>query len=418
MAKATSLAELMASAYEAEGLTYEDVISHKGYISTGNIALDWILGGGLPRGRTTELYGPSQSGKTTTAVMAAAECQKLGLPVLYLDYEQALDTTYLNALGVDTEDRKLFLPYPASSLEAGSDLATKAINTGKIGLVIFDSVAAMTPAKIIDEDGESRTTGMERARLLTNLLNKMNPSLARTGTAAVFINHERTEVNTGGGRPGMPPTKTTVGGTALKYYASTRVRFVVTKKFKATAVNPLTGQREEIVHSVTSLAEVTKNKTGSPFGKADLYLVLGEGFSNPHAAISVLVGAGVVKKKGTTGIYTFPEDLYNASMKSSEDGPKINGLNNILDLAAGMPEWGEKLVARAREVLEPHGSLASEATLVDDLDGEGSPDVGGTTEELSEGDADEIRVETPRPIPNLTTATGRDEFANAIRLNS
>jgi recombination protein RecA len=418
MAKDVTLEGLMHEAYDKAGLTFEDVISHKGYISTGNLALDWILGGGIPRGRTTELYGPSQSGKTTAAVMAAASCQRAGMPVLYLDYEQALDTDYLRALGVDVDDRKLFLPFGPESLEEGADLATKAINTGNLGLVIVDSVAAMTPAKIIDDDGESRTTGMERARLLTNMLNKMNPSLARTGTAAVFINHERVEVNTGS-RPGhLPPSKTTVGGTALKYYASTRVRFGVWKKFKATAVDPLTGNKEDITHSVLSKAEVTKNKTGSPFGTADLYLVLGQGFSNPHAAMNVLVGAGKVKKPNAQS-YVFPPELYNPSMKPEGEGGRVAGLSNILDLAEGDLEWGSKLVKSAQEVLAPHGSLMEESQLVDDLDGQGSPEVSTPVDDTSESDLDELRVAVPRPaaVPRLTSSGfSSDDFGSARRL--
>lgn len=415
MAKEVTLTSLMEEAYSTAGLTFEDVIGHKGYISTGNVALDWILSGGIPRGRTTELYGPSQSGKTTTAVMAAAQCQRMGLPVLYLDYEQALDTDYLRALGVDVDDRKLFLPFGPESLEEGADLATRAINTGKLGLVIVDSVAAMTPGKIIADDGESRTTGMERARLLTNMLNKMNPSLARTGTAAIFINHERVEVSTGP-RPGhLPPAKTTVGGTALKYYASTRVRFQQTKKFKATAVNPLTGAKEDIVHSVISKAEVTKNKTGTPFGTAELYLVLGRGYSNPHAAMNILVGAGTVKKPNASS-YTFPEELYNPSMSADGSGGKITGLNNVLALAEGDEEWGTKLVKAAEAVLAPHGSMMEESTLVDDLDGGGS-DVELPADNTTETDLESLEVEKPRPIPQLTTSdSDAPDSKSALRL--
>lgn len=408
-----TLASLMEDAYKAEGLTFEDVISHKGFLSTGNLALDYILGGGVPLGRTTEFYGPSQSGKTTAASMVAAQAQRAGKPVLYLDYEQALDTKYLNDLGVDTEDRKLFLPYPAASLEEGSQLATRAIATGQLGVVIFDSVAAMTPAKIIEEDGESRTTGMERARLLTNLLNKMNPLLARTGTAAIFINHERTEVNTtGGGRPGMPPAKTTVGGTALKYYASTRVRFGVVQTFKADRIDPLSGEKISEAHSVYSEAHVTKNKTGTPFQKARLYLVLGEGFSNPHAAIRVLEGAKVVRKE-TGGMYRFPEDLYNPSMTSGDKGPTVRGLANVLDLAEGDREWGAKLIARAQGVLAPHDAPLQERVLVDDLDGEGS-DIERPVEEMAEGDVDEVQV---APVPKVPTFVDGPDVDSAFRLN-
>lgn len=413
-----TLASIMEDAYKEEGLTYDDVVSHKGYLTTGNLALDYILGGGVPRGRTTEFSGPSQSGKTTAAAMTAAACQRVGLPVLYLDYEQALDTEYLQALGVDTEDRKLFLPYPAASLEAGADVATRAIQTGQLGCVIFDSVAAMTPKKIIEEDGESRTTGMERARLLTNLLNKMNPMLARTGAAAIFINHERTEVNTtGGGRPGMPPVKTTVGGTALKYYSSTRVRFGQWKTFKGDRIDPLTGEKISEPHSILTKAKVTKNKTGTPFGEADLYLELGKGFSNPYAAIQVLVGAKIVRK-ATGGMFYFPEDLLNDDyMRRGEKGPTLQGIATILDVAGMSPEWSDRLVARAQAVLAPHTNPLAERVLVDDPDGEGSVDT-RPVEDLSEESAEEMRVEVQRPAPVPTLTTGDADgpsAASAIR---
>lgn len=403
MAEAT-LASIMEAAYKEEGLTYDDVVGHKGYLTTGNIALDYILGGGVPRGRTTEFSGPSQSGKTTAAAMTAAACQRADRAVLYLDFEQALDTDYLQTLGIDTTDRKLFLPYPAASLEAGSDVATRAIQTGQLGCVIFDSVAAMTPKKIIEEDGESRTTGMERARLLTNLLNKMNPMLARSGAASIFINHERTEVNTTGGRPGMPPVKTTVGGTALKYYSSTRVRFGQWKTFKGDRIDPLTGEKISEPHSILTKAKVTKNKTGTPFGEADLYLELGKGFSNPYAAIQVLVGAKIVRK-ATGGMFYFPEDLFNGDyMRRGDKGPTLQGIATILDVAGMSPEWSDRLVARAREVLAPHVNPMAERVLVDDPDGDGSPDT-RPVEDLSEESAEVMLVDAPRPaaVPQLTT---------------
>lgn len=346
-----TLDDVMASAYEKAGIDEADVLTDKGFIPTGNLALDFILGGrGFPRGRSIELYGLSQSGKTTTAAMAAAQAQKLGLRVLYLDFEQALDEPYLNALGVDTRNRSLFYPFPAASLEQGAEVATAAARTGQVGLIIFDSVAAMTPRSSLEKDEEaSRTLAMDRARLLGGLLSKLNPILAHTGTCALFINHLRDVIETGPVRPGMPKRTTTPGGTALKYYSSVRVQFTVVKKWKASRLDPLTAEQVDEAHSVSSRASVTKNKVAPPHQNADLYLELGAGFSNSYSAMQVLVGHKVVRKSGA--FYYFPEALYHPNMTQGQKGSSLQGLQSILDLARVFPEWESLLVKYAIDTL-------------------------------------------------------------------
>lgn len=341
-----TLDDILEKAYAEAGIDESDVLSVKGYIPSGNLALDYILGGqGFPLGRSVELFGLSQAGKTTAAAMAAAQAQRLGMRVLYLDFEQALDEPYLNALGVNTRDRRLFVPFPAGSLEHGAEVATQAARTGEVGLIVIDSVAAMTPRSSAEEDKDSRTLAMERARLLGNLLAKLNPILARTGTCAIFINHIRDVIETGPVRPGMPKRTTTPGGTALKFYSSVRVQFTVVKKWKAERVDPLTGEKITDAHAVTSKAEVTKNKLAPPYQSAELYLELGKGFSQPWSAMQVLVGNKVVKKAGA--YFQFPQDLYHVNMTTGAKGPSLQGLQSVLDLAETFPEWGAQLVARA-----------------------------------------------------------------------
>jgi recombination protein RecA len=376
----TTLNDILDQAYADEDLTFESVIADKGYIPTGNLGLDYVLGGGVARGRITELYGLSQSGKTTTACQVAAQCQKMGLPVLYLDFEQALDKPYMNQLGVDTENRGLFHPYPAASLEQGMHVASKVARTGKIGCIIFDSVPAMTLQKILEEDGESRTSAMERARILSNELGKLNPILARTGTAAVFINHERDVIEMTPARPGMPKRTTTPGGSALKYYASQRVQFKIIKTFKGERIDPLSGEKINETHSVLVQATVTKNKLTRPMQVAQLYLVLGEGFSDGYSAMKVLEANKVVKKAGA--FYYFPEDLYHPQMKSGDKGASMQGLVSILALSDFDSEWGIKLSDRARDILSMPISLVPK--LVDD------PETGGT---VSDPDPDPEVVE-------------------------
>ena len=360
---------------------------------------------------------------TTTAAQCAASCMRdLKLPVLYVDFEQALDKPYLRSLGVDVDNRALFKPYPAASLEQGMSVASQAIRTGQLGLAIFDSVAAMAPRKLVDEDGESRTTAMERARLLQNELSKMISFLAKTGTAAIFINHERDVIETSPVRPGMPKRTTTPGGSGLKFYSSQRVQFKIVQQFKGERVDPLSGEKIKETHSVMSQATVTKNKVGKPMQVAQLYLVLGQGFSNAHAAMRVLEAAKVVRKSGA--FFYFPEDLYHPQMKSGDKGAQLQGLATVLALADFDLEWAEKLAARARRELNMDAA-ALQPKLVDDPDGPGhAPDV--AEEPLDPEDVPVTEpLPKPAPMPQITAEQAADlpaqvrsgpNPANALRL--
>lgn len=337
--------KILASAFESAGFAEDDIFESKGFIPTGNLAFDYVLGGsGLPRGRTAEFYGLSQSAKTSAACTIATEAQRMGLLVCYFDYEQALDERYLNAMGVKTRDKSLFRAFPAGSLEAGCDVAVDLARTGEVGLMVFDSVPAMVPRSSAEDDKDSRTLAMERARLLGNFLSKLNPILARTGSTVIFINHIRDVIETGPTRPGMPKRTTTPGGSALKFYSSVRVKFGVVKQFNSEQADPLTGGVIKVAHSILTKVEVTKNKVAAPFKSAELYVELGRGFSNAYSAIQVLIGNGVVRKNGS--FFVFPEDLYHPSMTQGTKGPTVQGMNNILNLASD-PEWLDRLSRRA-----------------------------------------------------------------------
>lgn len=334
---------------------------------------------------------------TTTASMVAAQAQKQGLRVLYLDFEQALNEPYLNALGVNTRDRRLFIPFPAASLEHGSEVAVAAARTGQVGLIVFDSVAAMTPKSSVDEDKESRTLAMERARLLGNLLSKLNPILARTGTCALFINHLREVIDTGPTRPGMPKRTTTPGGTSLKFYSSVRVQFTVVKKWKAERIDPLTGEKVSDAHAVTSKAEVTKNKLAAPYQSAELYLELGRGFNQAWSAMQVLVGNKIVKKAGA--YFQFPQDLYHPNMVTGAKGPSLQGLQSVLDLAETFPEWGAQLATAAVAALPAERVTVA----LPDLDAEEASPVVEDTSSLDEIPQEPVitapTVDLPPPTP-------------------
>lgn len=397
-----TLDSILSKAYEEEGLDESDILGDKGYIPSGNLSLDFILGGrGFPRGRSIELYGLSQSGKTSVASQVAAQAQKLGLLVVYMDFEQALDERYLNELGVNTRDRSLFRPFPAQSLESGADVATQVARTGEVGLLVFDSVPAMVPRSSVIEDKDSRMLAMERARLLGNLQAKLNPIQARTGMCSIFINHIHDVVETGFVRQGMPKRTTTPGGTALKFYSSVRVEFTVVKKLKAERRDPLTGENIDVPHSVLTRATVTKNKLAPPYQSAELYLELGKGFSNTYSAMQALVGNKVVKKAGS--YYQFPDDLYHPNMSSGAKGPSLQGMQSVLDIAAVFPEWEAQLVARAVAAL-PREKITVSLPVIETVgipgsDGDPSPEDNLISDEFPVESVSLARVVSSGPPP-------------------
>lgn len=274
-------------------------------LSTGNIGIDYITGcGGLPLGRCVELYGQPASGKTTCALMTAALAQRQGKRVLYFDFEQKLDPRYAQALGVDVKAESFLFVQP-DNLEQGANVARKLVATGEIDVVIFDSVAAMTPSVLIDKDTGSRTVA-EQARLMSEFLKAFVPLLRQTHTLGIFLNHEMELLDMGGGgRPGMPPRKSTPGGRALKYYATLRMQFVTIKRNKAKYHDPLTNSTEETITSVHTLVKTDKNQVGVPHRQALVRVSFGKGYSAGFSALNVLLAYKVITKH-TGGIYRFP----------------------------------------------------------------------------------------------------------------
>ncbi len=393
-----SLDTIMAEAYAEEGLEPEDILADLGAFSTGNLAFDHILGcGGFPRGRTVELAGPPGSGKTTSAAQAAAQAQARGETVVYMDFEQALDEPYLQALGVQTrhpeDPRKhhsLFKPYPAGSLEAGMETAHRAVRTGEVGVLVFDSVAAMIPRRFVEEPGVERTLAMERARILGNELASLNPLLARHHTAAIFLNHVRDVIETGPTRPGMPKQTTTTGGSGLKFYASVRCEFKSEQKFNRERWDELSGETIKEPHAVKTRVKVTKNKLAPPFRTAPLYLEFGRGFNDAWSALSVLVANKLVTKSGA--YYYFPESLYHPQMRSGNDkGASIQGTQAILDLARMDQGWADKLARAARQALmavtaDPTEPVPDTVAEVGESQASGQPEPEGSEDAAEPGE--------------------------------
>src|SRR6201982_1331984 len=257
-------------------------------IPTGSIALDVALGiGGLPRGRIVEIYGPESSGKTTVALHALANAQKAGGIAAFIDAEHALDPSYAQKLGVDTDAMLVSQP---DTGEQALEIADMLIRSGAIDVVVIDSVAALVPkAEIEGEMGDSHV-GLQ-ARLMSQALRKITGALSQTKTTAVFINQLREKVGVMFGSP-----ETTTGGKALKFYASVRldIRRIETLKDGTDAV----GNRTRV--------KVVKNKMSPPFKVAEFDILYGTGISREGSLIDLGVEQGIVRKSGAW--YTYEGD--------------------------------------------------------------------------------------------------------------
>lgn len=250
-------------------------------ISTGATSIDIALGvGGVPKGRVVEIYGPESSGKTTLTLHLAAECQKAGGVVAFVDAEHALDTTYAKSIGVDLSE--LLVSQPDTG-EQALDIVDMLTKTGAVDLIIVDSVAALTPRAEIEGDMGDHHVGLQ-ARLMSQALRKLTGNIARSGTTVVFINQIRMKIGVMFGSP-----ETTTGGNALKFYSS--VRMDIRRIASIKRDNQVQGNRVRV--------KVVKNKVSAPFREAELDIAFGRGFSKEGDLLDLAVEKEIVKKAGT-----------------------------------------------------------------------------------------------------------------------
>ena len=249
-------------------------------IPTGCLSLDLALGvGGLPRGRIVEIYGPESSGKTTVALHAVAQAQKMGGVAAFVDAEHALDPVYAKKLGVDLDE--LYVSQPDTG-EQALDIVDALVRSSAVDIIVVDSVAALTPKAEIEGDMGDSHVGLQ-ARLMSQALRKLTAIVNKSKTCVVFINQLREKVGVMFGNPEVTP-----GGKALKFYASIRIDVRKTDILKDT--DGAAGNRTR--------AKVVKNKLAPPFRQAEFDIMYGEGVSQEGCIIDLGVQYDVIKKSG------------------------------------------------------------------------------------------------------------------------
>ena len=288
-------------------------------ISTGSLSLDIATGiGGYPLGRIVEIYGPESSGKTTLAIHAVAEAQKKGYKAAYIDAEHAFDKDYAEVLGVDINH--LYFAQP----DCGEDcleIATKLISSGKIGICVIDSVAALIPkAELEGAIGENRV-GLQ-ARLMSQALRKMIGVIKKSNCLCIFINQIREKIGVMFGNP-----ETTTGGNALKFYASMRIEVRKSSQVK---------DGDEATANLTKV-KIVKNKCAPPFRKAEFEIEYGKGINKISEIINMAIDYDVIHKSG--------------SWFSYQDTKIGQGKQSVINILQDNPELLEEIETQVKSLI-------------------------------------------------------------------
>jgi len=293
-------------------------------VPSGALALDIALGvGGFPRGRIIEIYGPESSGKTTVALHAIAEVQKIGGTAAFIDAEHALDPLYARNLGVNIDE--LLLSQPDTG-EQALEIAEALVRSGAVDIIVIDSVAALVPKAEIEGEMGDAHVGLQ-ARLMSQALRKLSGAISKSKTIAIFINQLREKVGIMFGNP-----ETTPGGRALKFYSS--IRLEVRRLESIKQGNDLVGNRTRV--------KVVKNKVAPPFKQADIDIMYGEGISREGSIIDIGTELDIIQKSGSW--YSF-------------EGERLGqGRENAKQYLKDHPEQAQIIENRIREAVLVNGN--------------------------------------------------------------
>lgn len=289
-------------------------------IPSGSILLDEALGvGGYPKGRIIEIFGPESSGKTTLALHAVAECQKIGGIAAFIDAEHALDPVYAKSLGVNIDD--LWISQPDNG-EQALEITERLVRSGAIDIIIVDSVAALTPQAEIEGDMGDSHLGLQ-ARLMSQALRKLTGILSKSNTTIIFINQIRMKIGVMFGNP-----ETTTGGNALKFYSSVRLDVRRIESIGKNA-DELTGNRVRV--------KVVKNKVAPPFKKCEIDLMFGSGISKMGSLLDAATKHDIIEKSGAW--YSF-------------NGEKIGqGRDKTIEYLENNPDFTKTVDEKVREII-------------------------------------------------------------------
>lgn len=295
-------------------------------ISTGSLSLDLALGvGGIPKGRIIEIYGPESSGKTTLTLHVAAECQRQGGTVAFVDAEHALDTGYAAKLGVDVPNMLISQP---DSGEQALEITDMLVRSGAVDLLIVDSVAALTPKAELEGDMGDSHMGLQ-ARLMSQALRKLTGSISKSNCTVVFINQLRMKIGIMFGNP-----ETTTGGNALKFYASVRMDIRRTGAIK---------DGEDVVGNSTKV-KIVKNKVAPPFKEVEFDIMYGEGISKTGDILDMACKEGFIEKAGAWFSYNnskIGQGRENAKQYLKENPSLMSELRNKILAKHGISKSSE-----------------------------------------------------------------------------
>jgi recombination protein RecA len=292
-------------------------------VPSGSILLDEALGvGGYPRGRIIEIFGPESSGKTTLALHAIAEAQKLGGTAAFIDAEHALDPIYAKNLGVNIDD--LWVSQPDNG-EQAMEITESLVRSGAVDVIVVDSVAALTPqAEILGDMGDAQMGA--QARLMSQALRKLTATIGKSRTILIFINQIRMKIGVFMGNP-----ETTTGGNALKFYSSVRLDVRKTETIEVSKDTDAIGNRVRV--------KVVKNKVAPPFRRTELELMFGKGISRIGSLLDSAVKYSIIDKKGAW--YSYGDEKVG------------QGRDNAREYLEQHPDFANELEAKLRKQIFP-----------------------------------------------------------------